>query len=38
VAFSNRLLSTIEGTATHFKKLLIGGGIGEKMPNYIIGE
>jgi hypothetical protein len=32
--FGNR---KIEGTATHFTKMLTGGGEGEKIPNYIIG-
>jgi hypothetical protein len=30
--------SKIEGTAIHFTTLLIGGGKGEKIPKYIIGE
>jgi hypothetical protein len=36
--FSNLGTAKIEGTATHFMKMLTDGGKGEKIPNYIIGE
>jgi hypothetical protein len=37
-AFQQFGKSNIEGTAAHFRKMLIDGGKGEKIPKYIIDE